>query len=68
MFEGATLTVFAAEMSATSFGTSSPGSLSLSVSPKRSCSRLAKMMTAIPAVQLTVTGYGMNLTKVPSLK
>ena len=42
--------------SASSFGISSPGSFAVSVIPSRSLSWLAKMMTAIPAVNPTVTG------------
>ncbi len=37
-------------------GRSSPGSLPVSLSPKRSLIWLAKMMTAMPAVKPTVTG------------
>ncbi len=42
--------------SASSLGTSSPGSLPVSVNPNRSLIWLAKMMTAMPAVKPTVTG------------
>jgi hypothetical protein len=45
-----------APASAVSFGISSPGSLPASVMPNRSLSWLAKMMTAMPAVNPTVTG------------
>ena len=44
-----------------SFCSSSPGSASASRNPSRSFTWLAKMMTAMPAVKPTVTGYGMNL-------
>ena len=43
-------------VSATSFGISSPGSLPARAMPKRSLSWLAKMITAMPAVNPTVTG------------
>jgi hypothetical protein len=39
-----------------SFGINSPGSFVVSVIPSRSLNWLAKMMTAIPAVNPTVTG------------
>jgi hypothetical protein len=41
---------------ASSFGRNSPGSFVASVIPSRSLSWLAKIMTAIPAVNPTVTG------------
>ena len=47
---------------------SSPGSGSASLSPMRSLSWLATMITAMPAVKPTVTGYGMNLMYVPSFR
>lgn len=50
---------------AASFGMSGPGSLA-SVRPSRSLSWLARMMTAMPAVNPTVTGKGMYLMNVPS--
>ena len=42
--------------SASSFGTNSPGSFPASVMPSRSLSWLARMMTAMPEVNPTVTG------------
>ncbi len=50
------LAVCNARASTCSFGTNSPGSLPASVMPNRSLSWLAKMMTAMPAVNPTVTG------------
>ena len=50
------------------FANSGPGSGALSVRPRRSLIWLAKMITAMPAVKPTVTGKGMNLMKVPSLR
>ena len=51
-----TLAVCSPPASTSSFGSNSPGSFAVSVMPKRSLSWLAKMMTAIPAVNPTVTG------------
>ena len=59
------VTVPRADHSAASFGISSPGSWSR-LRPSISRIWLARMMTAMPAVKPTVTGKGMNLTKVPS--
>ena len=50
------LTVFAAPASAVSLGRNALGSWPASRRPSRSCSWLAKMMTAMPAVKPTVTG------------
>ena len=47
------------------FARISPGS-SVTLSPKNARIWLANMITAIPAVNPTVTGNGMNLMKVPS--
>jgi hypothetical protein len=60
------LTVGAALANAASFGTNGPGNVPLTVMPNRSASSPEKMITAMPAVKPTVTGYGMYLTKVPS--
>ncbi len=51
-----TLAVGSPPASAMSFGINAPGSLPVSVMPKRSLSWLAKMITAMPAVKPTVTG------------
>ena len=54
------LKVGKAPQSAASFGTSGPGSLA-SERPRRSRISPAKMMSAMPAVKPTVTGWGMYL-------
>ena len=50
------LAVGSACANAFSFGTNSPGSFPARVIPSRSLSWLARMMTAMPAVNPTVTG------------
>ncbi len=52
----AALAVCSERASTSSFGSSSPGSFAASEMPRRSRSWLAKMMTAMPAVNPTVTG------------
>ena len=52
----ATFTVPAAPASTSSLAANSPGSLPCRVRPNRSLIWLAKMMTAIPVVNPTVTG------------
>ena len=52
--------------SATSFGANRPGSPPASVSPPRSLSWLARMVTAMAQVNPTVTAWGMWRTRPPS--
>ena len=51
-----TLVVCSPRANTSSLGINSPGSFAVSVMPNRSLSWLTKMMTAIPAVNPTVTG------------
>ena len=53
--------VGSAAASAATLGTMAPGSGPERVRPRNSFIWLAKMMTAMPAVKPTVTGWGMNL-------
>ena len=51
-----------------SLGMNAPGSLPVSVKPSSSLSWLLKITTAMPDVNPTVTGYGIYLMKMPSLR
>src|SRR3984885_11569680 len=48
------------------FSSSGPGSAPLKDKPSSGLISLEKIVTAMPAVKPTVTGYGMNLMYVPS--
>src|ERR1700722_9561743 len=47
------------------FSRSGPGSAPLKERPSNGLITVEKMVTAMPAVKPTVTGYGINLMKVP---